>query len=95
MSYRDTTRRYVTPGQVITTSGTSARTTNPVNANEVMLHASTKSFVAIGDSSVTATAAGIPLEAGEKFHLKLTYGQYVAAIQDSEAGTVSVIPVQV
>jgi hypothetical protein len=94
MAYRDTTRRYQTPGQIITTSGTSNRVTNPINANEVLVHASARCFIAVGDSTVAATSAGIPLEAGEKFHLKLNYGQYIAAIQDTAAGTVNVITVQ-
>lgn len=81
-------------GQHITTSGTSARSTQ-INQDEVMLHASAKCYVRVGDSTVVATvgAGSFPLEAGEKFHVTIPAGSYVAVIQDTAAGILTVLPV--
>jgi hypothetical protein len=94
--YDDSTRMYnSSSGQLLTTSGSSSRST-AILADEVMLHASAKLWFRVGDNNVTAsaTATSIPLEAGEKFHIRILSGQFVAAIQDSEAGTLSIVPVQ-
>jgi hypothetical protein len=81
-------------GQRMTITATSARST-AVAAGEVMLHASARMFIRVGNSSVVATAGAgsFPLEAGEKFHLRITSGQQVAAIRDSADGFLTVMPV--
>ena len=81
-------------GQRLSVSSTSARTT-AVAASEVMVHASTRCFIRIGDNTVVASSAAgsFPLEIGEKFHLRLTSGQFVAAIRDTADGFLTVMPV--
>lgn len=79
-------------GQRVTVSGTSAATASSITATEVLLHASTKCYVRSA-STPTAVNTDIPLEAGEKFHMRITSGHKVAAIQDAAGGVLSVIPV--
>ena len=90
-----TTRAYdFTNGQRIASGATSARST-AVAASEIMLHASARCFVRIGDDTVAATAGAgsFPLEIGEKFHCRLTSGQFVAVIRDTADGFLTVMPV--
>lgn len=83
------TRAYAA-GQQVAIGAASAASTG-LTATEVLLHASSKCFVRV---AATATAAaGIPLEAGEKFHLRLTSGQQVHVIRDTADGFLNIVPV--
>lgn len=62
----------------------------------MLLHASVRGFFRVGDVSVTATvgAGSIPIEAGEKFHLRITSGQFVSFIRDGASdGSLTIMPV--
>ncbi len=93
-----TTRRYrYDQRQRLATSGTSAVSAE-IAAQEVLLHATAAMHFTVGASNVTAIESGagantIPLEAGEKFHLLIEPGQFVAAIQASAAGVLYIVPV--
>jgi hypothetical protein len=79
---------------VLAVGAASVRNGSPIVAREVLLHTSTRCFFRIGGSGVVATSAnGIPLEAGEKFHVQLSADQYVSVIQDTAAGSLSIVPV--
>ncbi|HEV7293102.1 MAG TPA: hypothetical protein VGN79_12355 [Devosia sp.] len=67
----------------------------PIAAGEVMLHASVKQYVLVvdGEADVITADAAIPLEAGEKFHLRITSGQRIATIRDSEDGFLHIVAV--
>lgn len=83
------TRSYaagITALSVTTTNAASA----PVSASEVLIHASAKCFVRVGSA---ATVNDIPLESGEKFHVRLTSGQTVNAITASGTATLNIVPV--
>lgn len=66
-----------------------------ITATEVLLHASTRCFVGAvaGSGTPTIDNTYIPLEIGEKFHMRLTSGQRVAVIRDTADGFLNVIPV--
>ena len=90
-----TTRAYnYAVGQRLTVTAASSRT-SAITATEVMLHASHRMWVRVGNSSVNASngAGSFPLEAGEKFHLRITSGERVAAIRDAEDGLLTIMPV--
>lgn len=57
-----------------------------IAATEILLHASTKCYVLAGASPTATAATGIPLEAGEKFHMRITSGHKVAVIRDAADG---------
>ena len=61
-------------------------------SREILLHAGTRCFVLTGASGVTVTpATGIPLEAGEKFHLRVPAGHtHIAVIRDIADGFLTV-----
>jgi hypothetical protein len=92
-----TTRAYAyADGQRITTSGAGQVRSTAVAATEVLLHPSVRGFVRVGDSAVAATvgAGSIPLAADEKFHLRITSGQFISFIRDgSTDGSLSIVPV--
>lgn len=92
-----TTRAYAwSAGQRLTTAGTAAVRSAPVLAGEVLLHASGRGFVAVGDAAVVASvgAGSIPMEAGEKFHLRLTGGQFVSFVRDGAMdASLTIMPV--
>lgn len=92
-----TTRAYAwNTGQRIGTAGVGAVRSAAVLAAEVLLHASGRGFVAVGDATVVATvgAGSIPLEAGEKFHLRITAGQFISFIRDGAAdASLTIMPV--
>ena len=92
-----TTRAYAfAAGQRITTSGTGQVRSDAVAATEVLLHPSVRGFFRVGDASVTATvgAGSIPLAADEKFHLRITSGQFISFIRDGATdGSLSIVPV--
>jgi len=82
-------------GQRITTSGAGQVRSTAITGTEILLHASIRGFIRIGDVSVVATvgAGSIPLEAGEKFHLRITTGQFVSWIRDGAVdGSLSIVP---
>ncbi|CCF19167.1 protein of unknown function [Pseudorhizobium banfieldiae] len=69
---------------------------SPIIAGEVLLHASEKMYVAAVAETGTPTITdetGIPLEAGEKFHMQITTGQRIAAIRDLVDGVLHIAPV--
>ena len=90
--FRDSTRAYGTVERVAVSS-TSAQTTTAIAASEVMLHASTKLYFLVGSNPTAAATTGIPLEAGEKFHLQITPGQKIAFIRDTTDGYVHITQV--
>lgn len=90
--FRDSTRAYGTVERVAVSS-TSAQTTTTLNASEVMLHASTKLYFVVGSNPTASATTGIPLEAGEKFHLQITPNQKIAFIRDASDGYVHVVQV--
>jgi hypothetical protein len=89
MINQDPARRYdfSTNSIVLQSTGTSVRTSAGVVWEEVMLHARGAGWFRVGGSTVAATAGAgsIPLEAGEKLHLKIEPGQFIAWI--SAGGT--------
>lgn len=88
------TRKYGAPTRVAV--GSASATSTAITATEVLLHASTKMYflvvAATGSLPVTAST-GIPLEAGEKFHLQLDSGQRISYIRDSADGFLHIVPV--
>lgn len=92
-----TTRQPVwASGQVLTTSTSSAKTT-AITGTEVMISTTQDIWIAIGvQASVVAakdTAGSMFLPKGGPYTFQITSGHGVAAIQDSAAGKVSVLPV--
>lgn len=85
------TRTYGAAATRVSVSGTSAQSA-AITGTEVLLHASTRCFVAAG-SNPTATTNDIPLESGEKFHMRITSGHKIAVLQDSASGYLNVVPV--
>lgn len=92
-----TTRGYgYASGQRITTAGTGQVRSVAIDAAEVLLHASGRGFFRVGDAAVSAAvgAGSIPLEAGEKFHLRITSGQFISFIRDgSTDASLTIMPV--
>jgi hypothetical protein len=92
-----TTRAYdFGAGQRLTTSGAAPVRSAAISATEVLLQASVRGFVRVGDAAVAATvgAGSIPLEAGEKFHLQLAPGAFVSFIRDGTSdGSLTIMPV--
>ena len=92
-----TTRAYgFAAGQRLTTSGAGQVRSAAVAASEVLLHASVRGFFRVGDSTVAASVGpgSIPLGADEKFHLRLTSGQFVSFIRDGASdGSLTIMPV--
>lgn len=74
---------------------TSARSA-AITATEVQLHncGTGRCFVRAGAAaSVTATMSDTPLEPGEKFHMRITSGQAIAALREDTDGNLNIIPV--
>jgi len=77
----------------IATSGTS----NSVTLNGayiVRLHATKDCYVNFGDSTVTASASDMPMDAGTEVFGVPSNTTYIAAIQNSAAGTLTVTPIE-
>jgi len=88
------TRAYGTPVRQAVAAASAV--SSAVTATEVMLHAKVACYFAVvpGTGSPTVAAdAGIPLEAGEKFHVRITSGQRIAVIRDTEDGFLYIVPV--
>ena len=77
-------------GQQVAIGAASAASTG-LAATEVLLHASSRCFVRV--ATAATAGAGIPLEAGEKFHLRLTSGQQIHVIRDTADGFLNIVPV--
>jgi len=88
------TRKYGTVDPLEVTGASNL--TAAITATEVMLHAKVAMYVlaVAGTGTPTVTAeTGIPLEVGEKFHMRITSGQRIAAIADDADGVLYVVPV--
>lgn len=87
------TRAYGAAATRLAYNGTSAQSAT-ITATEVLLHnCGTARCYVKAASNPTATTDDIPIEAGEKFHLRITSGHKIAAIQDSAGGNLNIIPV--
>jgi len=90
-----TTRQYNLAAAVKrTTSGTSAATTNAIGYSEVLIFATQDAWITFGTSPTAAadTAGNILLKAGALFHASIDPTHKLAAIQDTTAGSVHIIP---
>lgn len=88
------TRKYAFAGVQRVAVAAAEADSAAIDALEVMLHASVKCHVRAGPSPQAATASnGIPLEAGEKFHLQINEGDIVSVIRDSADGFLHIVPV--
>jgi hypothetical protein len=78
--------------QSVSISGTTARTAAACSTKRVRLLTTTDCFVVFGNSSVTATTAGMPLQANapEYFDMSASGHTHVAAITSSGTGTLYV-----
>lgn len=87
------TRAYGTAATRVAYSGTSAQSA-AITGTEVLVHncGTARCYIKAG-ANPTATANDIPLETGEKFHLRITTGDKIAVIQDSASGNLNVVPV--
>ena len=76
-------------------TGTSARV-GPFDAQELVIYSPVTVHICIGDITVTASNGdgSFPVKAGDKFYTRIIPGQYVAAIQDSIPGTITVAPIK-
>lgn len=72
--------------------GSTAVDSAVITATEVMVYASTKLYILPG-VGVATNANSIPIEAGEKFHFRITSGQKISVIRDSADGYLYIIPV--
>lgn len=82
-------------GQVLTTSATSAAST-AITGTEVMISCTQDCWIKIGAATPTAakdTAGSMFLAKGGPYTFQMTTDQLVAAVQDSAAGKVSILPV--
>lgn len=87
------TRSYGTAATRLAYSGTSAQS-GTITGTEVLLHncGDGRCYVKAA-SNPTATVNDIPLEPGEKFHMRITSGHKIAALQDDAAGNLNIVPV--
>lgn len=87
------TRAYGAAATRVAYTGTSAQSA-AITGTEVLLHnCGTARCYVTSASNPTATVNDIPIEAGEKFHLRITSGHKIAAIQDSAGGNLNIVPV--
>jgi len=66
--------------------GAASAQSGAIVASEVLLHASVKCYVLAGADPTATDATAIPLEAGEKFHMRITSGHKIAVIRDDADG---------
>ena len=87
------TRAYGAAATRVAYTGTSAQSA-AITATEVLLHnrGDGACYVKAG-SNPTATVNDIPLEPGEKFHLRITSGDKIAVLQDDTGGNLNIVPV--
>jgi len=88
------TRSYGVGTKLAVTSASAV--SGAIAATEVMIHATARCFIKAG-SAPTAVDSGdsIPLEAGEKFVMRITSGHKIAAVRSSSDadGSIYIIPV--
>lgn len=85
------TRAYNYAGiQRVAVAATAANST-AITGTEVMVYASTKCYIRVGGTATATTA--IPLEAGEKFHFRITTGAIISVIRDAADGFLHIVPV--
>jgi hypothetical protein len=96
-TFATSTRSYdFASGQRLTTAGAGQVRSTAVAASEVLLHASVRGFFRVGDSAVSASVGpgSIPLATDEKFHMRLTSGQFISFIRDGASnGSLTIMPV--
>lgn len=85
------TRAYGTPQRVAI--GTSEADTTGLACTEVLLHATAACFVISGATPAATVAGGIPLAAGEKFHMRITNGHQISVIGEVATGYLYAVPV--
>jgi hypothetical protein len=92
--FDNSTRRYNFSGSQYAAVGAASARLGPFDSEEILVHPSTRTHINVGGSGVVAAngTGNMPIEAGEKFHLRITSGQYVAFIQDSAVGVIAVVP---
>ncbi len=96
LKYEQTTRAYdFSTAQKVVTGAASAQS-GALASNEVLLSATANMYINIGSNPTAASTAGnLWLAAGAFFHLQVTPGvDKIAAIQDSAAGALFIIPVK-
>ena len=91
MSFREGTRAYGPP-QRVAVSSSSAQSAVISGYGEVLMHATTACYVLCGTSPTVTAATGMPLIAGEKFHMRITDGSRIAVIRDSADGFLYIMP---
>lgn len=91
------TRTYNYAGIQRVAVATTATNSAAITATEIMVSASVKCYILLvaGTGTVTGATAStaIPIEAGEKFHLRITSGQRISVIRDTTDGFLHIIPV--
>ena len=83
-TYREGSRAYGTVQRVSVSSSSGQSTA--IEADEVMMHATTACYVVAGSNPTATTSTGIPLVAGEKFHMRIVPNSKIAVIRDSTDG---------
>jgi len=91
MSFREGTRAYGPP-QRVAVSSSSTQSSAISGYAEVLLHATTACYVLTGTSPTVTAATGMPLIAGEKFHIRIADGSKIAVIRDSADGFLYIMP---
>lgn len=86
------TRSYGAPLARLAVASVAAQSAAIAAGGEVLLHASTRCFIAAG-ANPTATTDGIPLEAGEKFHMRIAANDKISALRDTTDGFLNIVPV--
>lgn len=64
-----------------------------ITATEVMVYASTRCYILPGASGTATSANALPIEAGEKFHFRITSGHKISVIRDTADGFLYILPV--
>lgn len=87
------TRTYNYAGIQRVAVSVAAADSSAITATEVMVYASTKCYILPGASGTATSSNAIPIEAGEKFHFRITSGHKISVIRDSVDGYLHVVPV--
>ena len=93
-SFSQSTRLYdFAKGQRLTVTGANV-VSDPIMAKELLLIATKAMYITVAATDPVANnaAGSIPLLAGEKFHMQFTPGQRLAAVKDTEDGSLFVVP---
>lgn len=91
--FREGTRAYDFAAAQRIAVGVASGQSAAVNADEVLLHATTACFFSVGSNPTASNGAGsIPLEAGEKMHLRIKAGSLIAVIRNSADGHLFIAP---